>query len=503
MAKVREFVEELALAHWPRWYGGLAVAFVVGAGTLSAVAALPLDEMTTAKWGLVAAAVVVVLALWGLTARYPRANRGRVGVLVAIRCEDDDHYRRLRLDFILQLREQLHIGLEEHRLQLVEFSPAQAEGLADSKTIERAAKTARCAFVLFGQVRQRKVRGEDVHFVDLRGKVLLHGPLPPTVADNLAWEFSSVMPPRQFRVGKDDEVLAFQFTAEWIDGAARYVLGLAALASNDLDYAERLLLDVRERVCKRQVRNAGIKSIAARVNRPLVALYDARARRALARYHDSQSASDLREVQAYAERMLAYDSSSYSARLALAFCAFELTRDVQAARTWVRMCASEPDVAWRYSEGFLFCYEGKIASARKSYSKAFARRRSNIDVARQCVEHIASVLAREPERYHLHFAVALIAFNVLKDMPSVVSHGRTFLATSPADKSLADRRYLEGLVGKAEHETGVDPASPAAMPTPRGAVNPAPRANPAATPAGTSAPDVGRGGRVQAAPRAA
>jgi hypothetical protein len=254
--------------------------------------------------------------------------------------------------------------------------------------------------------------------------------------------------PARFTFGENNDVFAFQLTSEWVSVAAKYFIGVAALVSGDLDYAERLLLDVHD-----QVKAGGsppFLEIGKRIGRPIAAVYEARTRAALTEYRRSPSVPALEGVDKMANETLRWERKNYNGTIAASYTAFSLRRDVRAAKAILGEVKGAKDPAWKYSQAFLAAYEGKIGAARKTYIEAFKARLPNSELPDQCVDHIRGVLAEEPARYHLHYALAQIAYHVLKDMRLAASEGRAFLTAVQPNDPVYEVTLFRRLVGDAQ-----------------------------------------------------
>jgi hypothetical protein len=415
---------------------------------LVTLAAMDFDKLTTAKWAVAAAVGGAALLFWWATNRRPRARKGRVGCLIAIRCDNAAHERRIRSDLIDTLRSLLHTRQERRNIEIVVYGPDLAGSITDLASATDAMTRSRCLFALWGRARVRTINGQPHHVIDLQAAVR-HRVLEEHQVTALAREFASVMP-KQLAFGENNDVFAFQLTSEVIDVAARYIIGLAALAHGDLDYGEKLLLEVRDLTAARADHPAA--AIARRVAVPLAELYQVRTLHALAAHRRSGDPADLARAERMAERGLHVLPGNPGPNVTLAYCAFELRRDVRAAREHLRAGRGSNEPSWRVSEAFLSAYEGRLTTARQAYKAVFANRAAVAKHIDQWEEHIRSVLAREPARYHLHACLAWIAFLGRQDMTAAVQEADAFLSHASASDSHNELRLLREMRDQAARQ---------------------------------------------------
>lgn len=101
-------------------------------------------------------------------------------------------------------------------------------------------------FMIYGRVRRRVINEKENHIVELEGAVA-HQPISDQVSDKLAAEFTELLP-RNVHIPTENDLFFFQFTSEWAEIVARYIIGVAASCSGDIKYAEVLYLDVLSRL---------------------------------------------------------------------------------------------------------------------------------------------------------------------------------------------------------------------------------------------------------------
>jgi tetratricopeptide (TPR) repeat protein len=422
---------------WPRKWAGAAWAALVGASVLISSAGWDLADARAPQVAWTALATAAAAALWWQSNRKPRIPKGKIGVLIALRCDNQSHESQVKADFVAALKMLLGADHARNNIRVIEYSSVQSEEIVDGATALTAMAEARAHLVVFGQARQRLNAGAPSHVLDVQIGVR-HRRLEPEVQRTLATELSSVMP-GAFQFPRANEVEAFRITLLWVELTARYTLGLAALASGDLDYAQAMLVDLHQRVRSPGPQVQGAQLIAARINRPLAALFDARAVRAMGAHLASGLQARLEDAERYASQVVIYDSGHYRSRVALAYCAFTLRRDVKVARQHLKKCEHVSDSAWRYSEAFLFAYEGKLSSAQKSYRQAISVTKSNLEIPRQVDEYIRGVLLQEPDRFGLEFARMLINQHVLKHDECARECATRFLHASPKNLYARER----------------------------------------------------------------
>jgi tetratricopeptide (TPR) repeat protein len=284
---------------------------------------------------------------------------------------------------------------------------------------------------------------------------VLHAPIETGVSREFSGEFGKLLP-RQLRIMEEADLFGFEFTADLIDLVARYIVGTAALLSNDFDTAEQLLLDLEKRLPSFE--ESPVPALAVlrqRLPTRIGDLYKAKSSNLYQQYWLSRDESLLEELEEAATKALEYDPSYPGAHLERAICAFMLRRDTTEAMDQVDKCRGLPDPVWRYSEAFLLAYDGDLPAASRAYKAAFKRTLTDPTVPIQSEEFIQLVLDKEPEKAQLHFCLGLINYQAKEDDAAARRDFEQFLARTdedewPRQRELA-RRWIDKIDRRMRH----------------------------------------------------
>ena len=269
----------------------------------------------------------------------------------------------------------------------------------------------------------RDLPGGASHVVDLRG-VVRHAPIKREWSKALGAEFGAVLPNR-FLVATEGDVFAFQFAARHIDAVSLYVIGTAAFLSNDLEVAEQLLIGAESRLpgADRGSRSA----LRDRVRRRISEVYKVRLARQIRRHTRTRDVAAIREAEEVVGKLRQYAQDDYGVHMMAAMAAFALRRDMETARREIRACRRSPDSAWRYSEAFLYAYDGDLQRAYESYRRAFGSPLGDPTVLTQCEEFIQGIVEEEPERQWLYYCLGLINYRGKDDPVAALRDFRRFV----------------------------------------------------------------------------
>lgn len=436
MGAAREAVDLVDLA-LKRWREPTGLVAVIGLLAVSCGAIAGPSLVGIASWAAMSAATA---SLWAYSRRTPRARPDRVGFGIAVVPGDSAEERRFAKDFVLELSELIRRGRAGQTFQVIELPPHVTSGLelADIEAAERLRQRARCSFLLIGQVRVRPHQGKTHLVLDLRG-IVAHQPLTPEVQKRFAAEFSELLP-RRIAIPTDDHLLAFAFTSEWTSAVAKYIIGIAAALSGDLDYAEALFGAVQGEIGGRAPETPVHEKLQARLPERLAEIHEARANAA---YRAWLATRDPRHLNAVTENLSKIDPAlMHQRRLTTlrAISAFLTERAVDRALGYLNELRAEPDGPWYLNMAFLFAYKGNLKRAAQLYRQA-AMLELPPDVPAQIEEFQTWVLGEEPGKVQLHYSLGLLNRDIKGDIQRASEEFRLFV-DSPGSVPFPKEREL-------------------------------------------------------------
>lgn len=439
---------------WPSKSAATVASLALGLLAMVTLANLNLATLSPLAKGFIACAFLGPWALWYLATRIPKHKKGTVGFGIAITYEKAEQAVRLRADFVDRLERLLRTHTAIYEFDVIEFPQHIAGRLRTREAGFELLRRARGHYLIVGHARSRIINAQPHHVLELDGFVR-HSHVEQSVSDQLAKEFREVLP-RSLMIAEENDLFSFQFTAQWIDTGARYIVGIAALISGDLEYAEQLFKGLESDFAA--MGGNPIPSVVAIRNRlphRLAEVYKERIRRLGMAYQLKRDPSYLRESEAWLEKLEEYDASHYSSLLHKAICAFVLRRDVPGARRALDKCKAVSDPTWRYSVAFLDAYEGDLDSAYRQYKRAFREVPSDPSVPIQTEEFMHLVLDEEPERGQLYYCLGLINERVKNDLAAAKRDYEQFLMSTSESEYPKAHKLVRGWIGKIDKQVRI------------------------------------------------
>lgn len=451
MKDVIKWLLDKVLEHWSDvWVLIFSLVALVGAVVLWAFSANTQD-VATIRGTVGTIGVLLLAAVWWVSNRLPRAKGDKVAIVVAIDYESDEEETKVRSDFIESLRTLLFSEREEG-FELLVYSRRQASRIKDQRAAELYQRKSRAAFIVWGRVRSRPHQGKEAYFAWLECSVLF-SKSADAYREKLSQEMRDLLPQRVV-LSKESQVFAFEAASKWLEIGARYTVGIAAMLSGDLDYAELQFLKVQESIPGTPTNANKLKEIKQRVPTRLMEVWEAKRALLVDRYVATRDREYVVRLEAVCQRILALNPQAYGALLAMGMAQFVLHRSVAGARAYVEKCRKVKDGGWRYSRAFLLAYEGKMDRSVEEYGFAFRSSIGQENYAVQCEEFIDLVLAEEQDRTQLNLPIGLINFHEKEDWQSAIRAFERFLETAngrwPKAEALATRLLGEARVKLAQ-----------------------------------------------------
>lgn len=417
---------KLALRYWPRPIG-LVFGLLV---TLAGHAVIATTTDISGRWaiGLLLALLCGTVFLWALNRRLPRAVSGKIGVAVAIHCEEQQ-LSQIREDFVTKLQQEL-AGSRAAEFQFLDV-PSERSDIKTNEDASELLRKCRASFVLAGRAKRRETQsGESLEFIELFGLVR-HAPVEVGRKQLLEKEFAEFLP-RRLQFKTQGAVFAFEFTAEWAGVVAKYIVGIAAGLSGDLVLSEQLFREVGGHPAVR-VRNFFLyRRLRERIPQHLRSLYFARAHREIEGWNTDHDSARMRRLSNILDEARKNGWIEY---FRIPECIYEYVTTgnaMRALKILQRIQREQQDAIWELNRAFLLACEGKLRRARAAYEKAITKGipQAQTDVTVGQVEGFIDWKAQqEPRRPELWFCLAIVNWRLKGDLVQARRDFDRFVAT--------------------------------------------------------------------------
>jgi hypothetical protein len=367
----------------------------------------------------------LLTVLWWFIRQPKKAEKNKIGFLVAIACSDTDERRRISEDFIRPLRRLISSGRMGNLFSFInapEFLSNQIHSVDDAQSLRIRS---RAQFMLFGRSRLRVVNGNSVHVIELSG-IVAHQSVSKEMTENFIAEFSELLP-RNLQIPIDGDYLHLEFTSEWAGIVAKYVMGIAAMFSGNLNYAENLFLEIEEELKIRDIKFPIYATLQKRIPVRLSEIAVAKARWFYQRWVE-EGDDELRIASEKSiNELLPTHKALYEIVNLEAILAFLNHRNCdQAIGELNKIHKRQRGQAWYLNMAFLFGYKGELSNAAKHYDRA-SREPGDHDALGQIEEFIERILQKEPNKIGLFYCLGLFNQRLKGDFVSAERDFSSFI----------------------------------------------------------------------------
>jgi hypothetical protein len=429
--------------NWPENEGLLVI--LAATGSVSAGFASSFEADLSVRFVITASSLLLALLVWLWARRARRTRAGKVGLAVAVWCEDASG-RTVRSDFIRAFRRTVCTGGPSEIFDLVVVPEHYARRVADSQDALRLLRRCNARFLLAASVRRRKMHGTDHEVVRLTA-IVGHAPVDDERAGVLAKEFGELLPNRDILIRSDDIYPAVEFTGEWAGHVAQYITALASALSGELAHAETLLNQARKGLSSKASGFPVFAKIRERVPKHLGAIAGVRAREAVKAWYEDKSPEKVRELGQRLTEAQALDKDSVLVLIVSAIHAFVAHRDVKRAQAFLnKIRGPHRDAIWQFNAALLAAYGGDLKTATRRYRDGI---RLGIPVADvdvvvgQVEDFLVWLVEQEPHRIEMHYCLGFVNWQIKADSEQALRDFRAFLDGS-VGRYPAERELVEG-----------------------------------------------------------
>ena len=413
---------DLAQRHWHKPIG---LIFTVAAAILFEI--ILLNNVKAP--GIVAVIVYSVTAIlsiiiWFYSNRVPRTPKGKVGFVVCIQCQDEEEEKIIREDFVKTLRKLLKNGKLGHTFHFIEIQKHISQSINDIDDAYTLKSRTKSHFLIFGRVRLRVLGGKECHILDLDG-IVSHKPLAKEISDKLAKEFGELFP-RRLQISTENDLLSLNFTSDWTECVAKYIIGIASFCSSDINYSERLYKDVEKKLESIKTDFPIFAKLKERLPKRFSEIYIARSRGYLNAWRNNKDEKALSQFIFNLNKISVDLADSYAVLLLRSVEAFLDGRRIKDAIEYTMKCKRYDDPIWHFNLAFLRAYESDLKKSIRQY-----RICANFDVSpvtlSEVEDFIVWILEEEPDKYQYHYCLGFFNWIIKGDLHQSVHDFEEFI----------------------------------------------------------------------------
>jgi len=417
------------------------------------------DEITSfyVRLSVYLVVLFIVIAIWIMYRnKYPRIPKGKIGIVISLKMENDKQRERIENDFVKGLKNALANNELNSLFEIFVLDCYQTsnvikilQGYSDKKNEllkqncelkgklekEKEFKDFRwlCKkigghFYIWGSMIERKDI-ENTYFLNLSALVK-HKPIDINVSNEVAKEFKKIFP-REISFYEKMEVQSFKFASDFIHMAVRYIVGIAALISGDIIVAYQLHKDLSKEIDKIKPLPPPLKDVREKLDQIISIELLQKAR---LYYFIKRDYKETKKLLMEAER---FNPNDYSLLIMDSIFYFTIERDPVRAIKYLKRAkkVSFNDFTWLYNKAFLHMYLGKYEKGYKDYRKLakinhYFGEESIVD---QCIEFNNKIYNDEGREQSL-FIIGLLYYIKKRNYPMALEYLEKFYNKNKNEK---------------------------------------------------------------------
>ena len=428
---------------WPRKSSLLIALLIVLFFFLWMFSGINIEETSLNELIIIFISLMLVFFIWLKSTKISRASKGKIGFAVAITAETKKQGKRIASDFVETLRELLSQGNLRYQFSFIELPQYHSAKIKSAEDAKNYLRTTKCHFLIFGRARIRQIGGKDNHFLNMEG-IVAHRHVPEKISKHLAVEFAELFP-RKLQLLSENDLFLFEFTSQWVNFVARYIIGIASLISGNVEYAQELFEDLQRNIDQQQTNLPAIVKIRRRLPRRLTEVCLAQIRLNHAIWRRNRGLDSLNRIKFFLDKLESLSRNDYTGHLLRGIWHFVANRDIPAAKREVRKCRYVKDATWCYSYAFLCAYEGNMVEAIKYYRLAI-KYNCETNVPFEIEEFIVWVLELEPDKVQLHFCLGFVNYRGKGDKLQALRDFEKFIEITPNGKFIEAQGIAESYI---------------------------------------------------------
>lgn len=311
---------------------------------------------------------LIFITSWGIfwflnRFRLPRNKKGKVGIVIAIFSEEEKERKMLKGNFISKLKKDFQReGISDFSEIIVlknHFSKQIVESVDLRKELERINKKIKAHLYIWGDIKKRPDGDEGEKYFMTWGGYVVHNPIAQELSNALAKDFAKVLPPKmEFLENRSFREL--EASADRVNLTIKYIVGFAALISQDPKLALKLHSKLREQINAIPLLPPELMDIKKRL--PLLISDELLW---IARWYFNNKQSD--KAKELIKESLKENPKNYGTWLFKAVLDFLVDKDVLEAFKSAKVAEqySKGTHEWKYSLGFLYFWTENYWEALK------------------------------------------------------------------------------------------------------------------------------------------
>lgn len=393
---------------------------------------------------------VSLYVLWWRLQQPPKIKFGKLGIVIAINTESDEEKKRLKNDFVVEIKTQ--ISAENSQLfQVLVLPDFFTEKINDANSACKYLAATKAHFFISGTWKTRLDGSKEIYILNLEANVV-HAPID-IFSSNVFSKEMAVVFPRDVRIPKELEVTEIPLTGDLVSFAAKHCIGIASFISGNVGLAYNLHLSLWNRIKESTLSKSTYSYCVSVMKQKLPRYLYQEAIFICNYYYENKPPDYLEKIKEHLDVIFSFFPKDYSALVRQGIYFFEKGEVEDALKTTKKAVgiSGNRDITARYNLAFLYAYIGKLEEAHKEYKHAFSGTVFDPKFLLSIEEFIENLLKKNPEKFQFYYCLGMINFFGKEDMKLAKENFEKFIKTAKSlKKYLVSIKYAQKYLDEAE-----------------------------------------------------
>ena len=390
---------------------------------------------------IASSSIITLLGLlcWLYTRHYPRRDKKKIGIVIAIR-DNTDEAKKVKVDVVEKFQEIINNIPSGCNIDLLILKDFQAKKIIDLKTATKVSDKTNSQFIVWG----KSIHYGEKYKFDLN-YVVRHRPLKTQEQNLVVRGFAESIVDKNWDFLEKDIIGSITTTAQNIREIAWYVMGIASHLSYDFETSKKLHLDLYNLLKNNKEKRKGLSPVFRHLPYWLADTYMIIG---LQKYYLQK---DFYNALLLTNQALQLKPSHYGAKINKALYLFE-KGDISGAKIVIKNIKRQnakhnfPDSAWRYSEAFLISLNEKdIHRGIKAYQKAFNGYVTDFTL-NGVIQFLEDYIRKNPHKTQFLYILGIIYKKKKNNLPMAMKKLEQFL------EQTGDNDIFTGLKDRAKQQ---------------------------------------------------
>jgi len=380
---------------------------------------------------------VIWFIIWLILRHYvPKNKKGNLGIVIAIRSESQKQKIRLKNDFTRTLKALIAENNMNDLINIIYMSDSHSKKLISviqnakikPKKWVKLRNKVKAHLYIHGDIKERK-EGQNKYFLAINSTVV-HYPLDQQRKSRMLRGIDQVWV-KNYVIPENIEFSGFELSAKFTFIGVRFIIGLAAFLSGDVELALKLHKNLYD-----ELNNDSTYRNLPPIIKNNVKYSLSEECQVLARYF-YQHKGDFRKSEQFLNKSFNYSSINYGGLLLLAIIQFIHHNDPKKALATIERAKaySKGDGTWKYSKGFLLMHQEKFKEAYRVY-ESIVRNKFDYEIYRaaEAIDFNKSVLVSNPKHLQSYFIIGILYLEKINNPPLALEIFEKFLLEAKGKK---------------------------------------------------------------------